>query len=74
MQHVHVKRKENHMNRYMLEEFHNDPALRLRLFSDARRERMRAVREGLAVLLGGLTWLVAHLKPRRPARWIERLG
>ena len=62
------------MNRYMLEEFHSDPALRRRLFGDARRERMHAVREGFDALLGGLAWLAAHLKPRRPARWIERLG
>ena len=62
------------MNRYMLEEFHSDPALRRRLFGDARRERMRAVRAALAALLGGFNWLVAHLKPRRPVHWIERLG
>ena len=71
MQHVHVKRKENHMNRYMLEEFHNDPALRRRLFGEAHRERNRAVREGFA-------WLAAKaaavFRPRHPARWIERLG
>ena len=62
------------MNRYILEEFHNDPALRRRLFGEAHRERARAVSAGLA-------WLrkqaAAHLIPRmrlRPARWLERLG
>jgi hypothetical protein len=67
MQHAHVKRKENHMNPITLQEFYNDPALRRRLYRAAARERNRAVREGVA-------WLVAHLTPRRPARWIERLG
>jgi hypothetical protein len=78
MQHAHVKRKEQPMNRYMLEEFHNDPALRRRLFGEARRERTRAVREGLAHALGGLAWLHARVKalfiPRHPGRWIARLG
>ena len=59
------------MNRYMLEEFHADPALRRRLFGEARRERTRAVSAGLA-------WLYGHLKalfhPRQPGRWIARLG
>ena len=58
------------MNRYIMEEFHNDPALRLRLFGEARRERARAVAKGLA-------WLGKHLIPRfhlRPSRWIARLG
>ena len=55
------------MNRFIMEEFYNDPALVRRLYGEAHRERMRAVREGLA-------WLVAHLKPRRQVHWIERLG
>ena len=58
------------MNRYILEEFHNDPALRRRLFGEARRDRARAVH-------AGWTWLIRHLTPRtplRPGRWIERLG
>ncbi len=58
------------MNRYILEEFHNDPALRRRLFAEARRDRARAVQ-------AGLVWLIRHLTPRfhvRPGRWIERLG
>jgi hypothetical protein len=72
MQHAHVKRKENHMNRYILEEFHNDPALRRRLFSNARRERNRSLRAGLKSLRG---WLAAHLSPRQDlSRWLTRLG
>jgi len=59
------------MNHYMLEEFHNDPALRRRLFGEAHRERSRAVRAGLAWLYGRTA---ALLRPRHPARWIERLG
>jgi hypothetical protein len=73
----HVKRKETQMNRYMMEEFHNDPALRRRLFGEARRERTRTVRAGLAWLLGGLAGLRKHLAPRihlRPSRWLARLG
>jgi hypothetical protein len=58
------------MNRYLLEEFHSDPALRRRLFEAARRERARSVRAGLA-------WLRDHLTSGirfRPSRWIARLG
>ena len=55
------------MNTTTLKEFYDDPALRSRLYRYAARERARAVRHGV-------TWLVAHLKPRRPAHWIERLG
>ena len=58
------------MNRYVMEEFYQDPALRRRLFGEARRERARAIREGL-------DWLRKQLLPRfsfgRP-HWIERLG
>ena len=72
MQHTHVKRKENHMNRYILEEFHNDPALRRRLFSNARRERNRSLRAGLKSLRH---WLVAHLSPKFDlSHWLARLG
>jgi hypothetical protein len=67
MQHTHVKRKEHPMNTITLKEFYDDPALRGRLYRAAARERARAVRHGV-------TWLVAHLKARRPAHWIERLG
>jgi len=58
------------MNRYVMEEFYQDPALRRRLFEDARRERGRALRAGLA-------WLRRHLTPRFSfgrAHWLERLG
>jgi hypothetical protein len=72
MQHTHVKRKEYPMNRYVMEEFYNDPALRRRLFGEARLERTRSVKAGFA-------WLRAQLKARfaprlRPARWLARLG
>ena len=62
------------MNRYILEEFHNDPALLHRLFGEARREarreRARAVRAGLAWLRKRLT---LRLRLHAP-RWTERLG
>jgi hypothetical protein len=78
MQHAHVKRKEKHMNRFIMEEFYNDPALGRRLYEETRRERARAVGAGLAWLFGALRSLAAHvvarLKPRRPVHWIERLG
>ena len=67
------------MNRYVLEEFHNDPALRRRLFGEAHRERSRAIGDGLIWLLGRPGWLLGQAKKRlapalRPSRWIERLG
>jgi hypothetical protein len=78
MQHAHVKRKEHTMNRYMLEEFHNDPALYRRL---AEREQARAIRAAFAALPGGLARLFGYLKARfaahrrlRPAHWAARLG
>jgi hypothetical protein len=78
MQHVHVKRKEKHMNRFIMEEFYNDPALGRRLYEAARRDRALAIGAGLAWLFGHLVRLsrqaIAHLKPRRPVHWIERLG
>ena len=61
------------MNRYVMEEFHNDPALRRRLFGDAHRERARAVHGGLAWLLKRLKSLAPRLHSR-PSRWIARLG
>jgi hypothetical protein len=72
MQHAHVKRKEKTMNRYIMEEFHNDPALRRRLFSEARRERSRSVN-------AGFRWLIEQVKARftprtRSPNWIARLG
>jgi len=62
------------MNRYMLEEFHNDPALYRRL---AEREQARMIGEAAAWLFAaigrGFAQAVARLKPG-PTRWIERLG
>ena len=60
------------MNRYVMEEFYNDPALLHRLFGEARRERARSVNAGLGWVLGQLK---ARLSPgTRPAHWIARLG
>lgn len=56
------------MNRYIVDEYYRDPALRQRLLARARRERSR-------VLHAGLAWLVRRLAPGfRPLRWTERLG
>jgi hypothetical protein len=70
MHHAHVKRKETQMNRYMMEEFYSDPALRHRLFEKARQERARSIREGWA-------WLRKQLTPRFDFNfdnWTQRLG
>jgi hypothetical protein len=67
MQHTHVKRKENRMNRNMLDDSYADLERYRRL---AERERARAIGQGLA-------WLRRHLLPRfefGPRQWIERLG
>jgi hypothetical protein len=80
MQHAHVKRKEKPMNRYVMEEFYNDPAaLRRRLSGEAHRERSRAIGAAFSWLLGRPAWLLGvarkRLTPRlRPARWLARLG
>jgi len=58
------------MNRYILEEFHSNPALVRRVYARASRERSRALHSAFA-------WLRAHLTPRlhlRPGRWIDGLG
>lgn len=58
------------MNRYILEEFHSNPALVRRIYARASRERSRA-------LYAAFAWLRAHLTPRvhlRPGRWIDGLG
>ena len=58
------------MNRYLIDEFYRDPALRRRLFEEAHRERSRTIRAGFA-------WLRKHLAPRfefGPRQWMERLG
>jgi hypothetical protein len=74
MHHAHVKRnrKEPPVNRYIVDEFHRDPALRRRLFAHATAERNRALRAGLG-------WLAARLRAIVPSRlslprWTERLG
>ena len=58
------------MNRYILEEFHSNPALVRRVYARASRERSGALHAGFA-------WLRAQLKARlhlRPGRWIDGLG
>ena len=58
------------MNRYVIDEFYRDPALRRRLFAEAHRERRRALR-------AGLPWLGRRLIPRfdfGPSHWLQRLG
>ncbi len=67
------------MNRYVMEEFHNDPALRSRLFGEARRARSRAIGDGLTWLLGRPAWLLRAARKQlaqrlRPSHWIARLG
>ena len=70
------------MNRYMLEEFHNHPALfRRRLSAVAHRDRAIAIGEAFSSLFGAIARLFsdakARLTPRgsvRPTRWIARLG
>jgi hypothetical protein len=64
----HVKSKENPMYPITPQDFHNDPALRRRLFEMAHRERAAAIRAGFA-------WLRERLTPRlHPGDWIGRLG
>ena len=62
------------MNRYVLEEFHNDPALVRRLMGEAHLERSRAIGAGFVWLLGYAKALLTSRVRIRPARWIERLG
>jgi hypothetical protein len=65
---LHVKSKENRMNPVTLQDFHNDPALRRRLYAMAQRERAAAIRAGFA-------WLRDRLAPaQHPVHWIGRLG
>ena len=65
------------MNRYVMEEFHNDPALLQRLIGQAHRERSHAIGLALTWLFKQLTRQLKQLAPRphaRPSRWIARLG
>jgi len=58
------------MNRYILEEFHSNPALVRRVYARASGERSR-------VLHAAFAWLRAQLRARlhlRPRRWIDGLG
>ena len=62
------------MNRYVMEEFYNEPGLRRRLFEKAHRERASAVRAGFAWLKKQVkTRLVPHFNFGR-SNWLERLG
>jgi hypothetical protein len=77
MHDAHVKCKENPMNRYVMEEFHNNPALLQRLMGEAHRNRSRAIGSALGSALAWLLRQLKHLAPRlhfRPSRWIARLG
>ena len=62
------------MNRYSMEEFHNDPALLRRLMGEAQLERSRAIGAGFIWLLGYVKALLVPQVRIRPQRWIERLG
>jgi hypothetical protein len=74
MHHAHVKRKENLMNRYVLEEFYRMPGLHDRLMRDARRERARALHDATVWLWSRAKAAFTAIARPRPARWIERLG
>jgi hypothetical protein len=77
MHHAHVKRKETQMNRYSMEEFHNNPALLQRLLGEAHRERARAIGGAIGKGFAALARLPRRLLPRfnfRPNHWMERLG
>ena len=78
MHHVHVKYKEQPVNRYMIDEYHRDPALlRRRLTAQAHLERSKAVGDAIAALFTGTGRVFNHVKSRltpRPQRWFERLG
>jgi hypothetical protein len=77
MHHAHVKRKENQMNRYTMEEFHSNPVLLQRLLDQAHRERARAIGAAFSKGFAALARLARRLVPRfnfRPNHWMERLG
>ena len=66
------------MNRYIMEEFHSNPALlRRRLTTEAHRQRALAVADAIASLFGAIGRVFGYVKARltaRPGGWIERLG
>jgi hypothetical protein len=77
MQHAHVKRKENPMNRFSHEELYNIPDLHQRLDAAARRARAQAIHAGLVNAAAALRRLARRLAPRfdfHPSHWMERLG
>ena len=74
MHYVHVKRKEHTVNRITLQEFQDNPDLRRRLHQQARQERIRAVRAGVAWLGKHIQVLLTPARNVHPARWIARLG
>jgi hypothetical protein len=74
MHYAHVNRKEKTMNRYMHEEYYDNPELFRRL---AHRERARAAGEAISSLFGAIGRVLGYVKARltaRPGGWIERLG
>ena len=66
------------MNRYIMEEFHSNPALlRRRLTTQAHRQRAPAIGDAIESLFGAIGRVFGALKARltaRPGGWIERLG
>ena len=65
------------MNRFIIDEFYRDPALRSRLFAEAHRESSRTIRAGLRQGLAALVGLGKRLIPRfefGPRQWMQRLG
>jgi hypothetical protein len=66
------------MNRYIMEEFHSNPALlRRRLTTEAHRQRALAVGEAIASVFGAIGSVFGYVRARltaRPGGWIERLG
>jgi len=65
------------MNRYILEEFHSNPALLRRAYARASRERSRALYAAFRALPSAFAWLRKLLTPRvhlRPGRRIDGLG
>ena len=65
------------MNRYIMEEFHSNPALLEQLIKQAHRERAQAIGAGFKSGLAVLKRAGRRLLPRfdfRPSHWMERLG
>ena len=65
------------MNRYILDEFHSNPAFMRQAYARASWERSRAVRAAFVWLGKRLTRMGKGLISGlhfRPSRWIERLG